>query len=79
MRQEDVGFIQRDIRDHSGFGGEFVKKHLRTLVEYEYIQVTSGKTRGTRRSYRLRADEPLERIDFTMIPDPDEMARLYQQ
>ena len=72
----EVGFIQREARERTGLGGEFIKKHLRTLVEYEYIQLTTGKSRGTRFMYRLRADEPVEKCDFSMIPTPEAMERL---
>jgi DNA primase len=72
----EVGFIQREVRERTGMGAEFIKKHLRTLVEYEYIQITTGKSRGTRFLYRLRADEPVEKCDFSMIPTPEAMERL---
>jgi len=71
-----VGFIQRDIRARTGLGAEFIKKHLRALVEYEYLQITTGRSRGTRFLYRLRADEPMERLDLGMVPTPEAIARL---
>jgi DNA primase catalytic core len=73
----EVHFIQRDLRDKTGLGGEFIKKHLRVLVEYEYVQIASGKMRGTRCSYRLRIDEPAEAIDYSMIPSPEQMAHSF--
>jgi DNA primase len=72
----EIGFIQKELREYTGLGSEYIKKHLRTLVDFEYIQITSGKSKGTRLSYRLRADEPLESIDLSMIPNPDEMGKL---
>jgi hypothetical protein len=77
LRSTEVHFIQRDLRDKTGLGGEFIKKHLRVLVEYEYVQIASGKMRGTRCSYRLRIDEPAEAIDYSMIPSPEQMAHSF--
>jgi hypothetical protein len=47
---------------------------LNNLVDLEYIQIISGRIRGTRLSYRLRKDEELEKIDLSAIPTPEEMA-----
>jgi DNA primase len=68
-----VSFIQKQVREHTGLGGEFVKKHLRILVEYEYIQLVGGKRHGTRFSYRLREDTPIGCLDVSMIPTPAEI------
>jgi hypothetical protein len=71
----EVNFTQRDVREHSEFGGEFIKKHLRLLVDYEYITYSGNKTRGARRNYRLIADEAIENIDISAIPIPEEMSK----
>jgi DNA primase len=68
-----VSFIQKQIREHTGLSGEFIKKHLRILVEYEYIQLVGGKRHGTRFSYRLREDAAIGGLDVSMIPTPEEM------
>jgi DNA primase len=73
-----VSFIQKQIREHTGLSGEFIKKHLRILVEYEYIQLVGGKRHGTRFSYRLREDAPMEGLDLSMIPTPEEMEKKIQ-
>ncbi|MCP4132430.1 MAG: hypothetical protein GY754_15770, partial [bacterium] len=79
IETREVTFIQKEVRAHTGLGGELIKKHIRTLVDYEYIQVTNGKNRGTRRSYRIRSDEPIDRVDFDMIPAPVEMGEMIKK
>jgi hypothetical protein len=75
IKPEEVSFIQRDIREYSKFNNDSIKKYLKNLVELEYIQIVSGKSRGTRLSYRLRKDEELEKIDLTIIPTPENMSK----
>jgi len=74
-----ASFIKKQILEYTGVGGEFVKKHLRILVEYEYIQVVSGKRHGTRFSYRLREDADIEILDMSMILTPEEMEKRIKQ
>jgi len=75
LESTQVSFIKKRILEYTGLGGEFVKKHLRILVEYEYIQLVSGKRHGTRFSYRLREDTAIEGLDVSMIPTPFEMEK----
>jgi DNA primase len=79
LQPVDVSFIQREVREYSRLGAEFIKKHMRSLVDYEYIQVQSGRNRGTRTSYRLRADETVEQIDLGIIPTPEAMREIAGQ
>ncbi|MBN2546069.1 MAG: hypothetical protein JXB50_09755 [Spirochaetes bacterium] len=72
-------FTQRELREFTQFGGEFIKKHLRILVDYEYIILESGKNKGTKYSYRLKSDEEIQRIDLKVIPTPVEMRELLQK
>jgi hypothetical protein len=78
LEPTQVTFIKKQILEYTGLGGEFVKKHLRILVEYEYIQVVSGRRHGTRFSYRLREDAPMEGLDVSMIPTPGDMEKKIQ-
>jgi len=55
-----------------------VKKYLRKLTDYEYLHVAHGGRRGMRNSYRLAADEPIERLDCSMIPTPEAIASRLQ-
>jgi DNA primase len=75
LQPEEVSFIQREIREQTKLGGEFIKKHLRILVEYEYLNFTSGKNKGTRYSYQLRKDEEIKNIDLNVIPTPESMRK----
>jgi DNA primase len=74
VEMTQVSFIQKDLREYSKLGGEFIKKHLRFLVDYEYLQITRGKLQGTRFSYRLREDSPLEDMDSNAMSTPEELA-----
>ena len=72
LKTVEVGLTQREIRKGVGWiGGESAKKYLRRLVSLEYLQLSHGGERGMRNSYQLVADEPLERLDFSMIPSPE--------
>jgi hypothetical protein len=45
-------------------------------VGLEYLALSHGGERGMRNSYQLVADEPMERLDFSMVPTPEEIGRL---
>jgi DNA primase len=79
LKPVEVGLTQREIRKGIGWiGGESAKKYLRRLVSLEYLQLSHGGERGMRNSYQLVADEPLERLDFSMIPSPEAIEGLLQ-
>ena len=69
----ELSFIQKDLREYTRLGSEFIKKHLRFLVDYEYLQLGGGKLHGTRFSYRLRQDGPLEDMDADSMSSPEEL------
>ena len=73
----EISFMQRDLREFTGLRHEFVKKHLRLLLNYEYITAVSGRSRGTRTVYRLRDDVDMIELDISMITTPEEMKALY--
>jgi DNA primase catalytic core len=80
LKVMEVSLSQREVRKTIGWvGGESVKKYLRRLVSLEYLQLARGGERGMRNSYQLVADEPMERLDFSMIPSPEEIQRLVVQ
>jgi len=79
LKTVEVGLTQREIRKAVGWvGGESAKKYLRRLVALEYLQLSHGGERGMRNSYQLVADEPMERLDFSMIPSPAAIQRLLE-
>jgi hypothetical protein len=50
---------------------------MRMLVEYEFLQIVSGKRHGTRFCYRLRENKPLKTLDLeSIIPTVEEMAKI---
>jgi energy-coupling factor transporter ATP-binding protein EcfA2 len=73
LQPEEVRFIQKELREGSCFGHEFVKKHIRKLVEYEYLEVLSGRTSGTRFSYRLRDSRDRKDLRENIIPTAEEL------
>ena len=78
LKVNEVSFIQKQVRQYTQLGGEFVKKHIRILVSYEYLEVTGGRRHGTRHAYRLREDKPIEEIDISMITTTDELKKLLE-
>jgi DNA primase len=68
----EVTFCQRDIRDFADFSNMYVKRNLRTLVEYEYIVKSVGRVRGSRAHYRLIKDEEIHALSFH-IPSVTEL------
>ena len=75
IKPEEVSFIQRDIREYSKFNADSIRKYLNSLVDLEYVQIISGRNRGTRFSYRLRKDEEIEKLDLSKIPAPEDMEK----
>jgi len=76
----EVTAIQKELRDYTNLGLEFVKKHLRILVDYEYVQLVGGKSHGTRWSYRLREDVPLDELRvIDVIPTPAEIKSILEK
>jgi len=76
LKPLEVGLTQREIRKSIPWvGAESVKKYLRRLVALEYLQLARGGERGMRNTYCLVADEPMERLDTSMIPKPEEIER----
>jgi 5S rRNA maturation endonuclease (ribonuclease M5) len=78
LRTEEVSFSQREIREQTDHNQMFVKRYLRVLVDYEYLHLSGSRHRGSRRSYRLVADEDIRFLDLSMIPTPEEMAGLFK-
>jgi DNA primase catalytic core len=74
VKTTEATFIQQQVRDYTGLGAPFVKKHMKILLDYEYIQPASGKRHGTRWSYRLREDRPVGELDMSVIPLPEAIA-----
>lgn len=75
----EVSFMQKDLREYSGYRHEFVKKHIRLLLNYEYLTALSGRNRGTRCIYRIRDDVDMIELDISMITTPFDMREKYEE
>jgi len=76
----EVTFIQKDVREISELGNESIKRYLRILVSYEFLQAVTGKRHGTRYSYKLREDAPIDEIDIaSIIPTVEEIKEMMQE
>jgi DNA primase len=75
LETTEVTFIQKQVRDITMLGDASVKRYLRMLTDYEYLQLIGGKRHGTRFCYRLREDKAIETMDCEVIPTPEEMEK----
>ena len=66
----DVRFRQREVSEARGLQPHFVKRYIRSLVEYEFIARVAGYRGGTY-SYQLVKNEEIRLFDISMIPTPD--------
>jgi hypothetical protein len=70
----EVTLAQREIRKEiPAYSTDMIKRGLRALVSYEYLALVKGGSRGSRNSYALVADEPIERFDYAAVPTPQEI------
>ncbi|MFA5810487.1 MAG: hypothetical protein WC935_09200, partial [Thermoleophilia bacterium] len=75
----EVTLTQRMIREQTQLGQTWVKENLRTLVEFEYLNVNKGGGERTKGFYKLRDEAAMDRADLSMIPSPEEMERKLQE
>jgi len=71
----EVVLTQREIRDYTGKGHEWVKFYLRRLVDYELI-LKKGNARGSKGYYAVAGDEALLDPDFKEILKPDQLKEI---
>nr|MDA3816653.1 toprim domain-containing protein [Prolixibacteraceae bacterium] len=69
----EVTMTQRNLREYTGFGQMWVKRHIRILVDYEYVLCIRGGSARAKGYYKLLADEPIEKIDTDGITTPKEI------
>jgi hypothetical protein len=76
----ETAFIQREVREITGLRNTSIKKYLKMMVDYEYIQALGGRRHGTRFSYRLREDAPINHVNTSeIIPGAEEIKRMMEQ
>lgn len=76
---EEISMTQREIREYTGASQSSVKIHIRELLDFEYLTVQRGGGQRSKGFYRLRKDEDIRKVDFSMIPTPQEMKQLVKQ
>jgi DNA primase len=79
LKVHEKTFTQREIREQTGFGHTWIKEHLRTLVDYEYLIVMRGGKERSKGVYRLKEDAEVTSVNFAMIPTPEEMQKKFQR
>ncbi len=77
LKAEENSFTQREIREFSGYGQTWVKKQIKALTDYEYITVIKGGTSRLKGFYRLIENKPLDELNLSIIPTPDEIKDKY--
>ena len=79
LRISEVGFTQRQIREYTGLGQSWVKQHLRSLVDLEYLVITGAGRSGSRNTYRIKSDENIGQIDISVIPTPQAIKEILEK
>ena len=66
---EEISFIQTDVREIEGIGigNESIKRYIRMMVDFEFLQVIGGKRHKVKLSYKLREDKPIKKINVAKI------------
>lgn len=72
----EVSFTQRVIREVTGASQSWVKQNLRTLVEYEYVDVVRGGSARSRGYYRIAGPRPSRQPTSGTIPTPQAIEKL---
>jgi len=76
LKPLEVSLTQRDIRAKvKSMSASSIREGMRKLVTLEYLQRERGGSRGMRNTYRLVADEPVEKLDYNMIPKPEDIKK----
>jgi hypothetical protein len=81
IKAEEVTFIRQTVIEKKlvELEADTIKKYMKMLVDYEYLQVVNGKRHGTTFCYRLREDKPIEEMDLSsIIPDVEEIKRMME-
>jgi hypothetical protein len=73
LKVTEVSVTQREIREATGFNQRWIKRYMQLLGEWEYLQVAGIRSRGSRNTYKLVTDEPIQLVDLSMIPSPEAM------
>jgi 8-oxo-dGTP pyrophosphatase MutT (NUDIX family) len=69
----EVQIGQRELREKTGLSHDVIKRNLKILVEYEFLKASGFSGRGSKKLYSLVEDAPLNLVDTSVIPSPEEM------
>ena len=72
----EISMTQRLIREYTGQSQTAVKYAVRQLIDFEYINVVKGGGERSKGFYRIKSDEEIRKVDYSMIPTPLEMKEL---
>lgn len=72
----EISMTQRQIREYTGQSQTAVKYAVRQLLDFEYINVVKGGGERSKGFYRIKSDEEIRKVDYSMIPTPLEMKEL---
>lgn len=73
----EVAVTQREIREQTELSHDVVKRNMRLLCEYEYVQV-KRKSYGGTWQYYLQNEDSLNLLDLSSIPSPELMEEMIQ-
>jgi len=79
LEVHEVSFTQRDVREYTGYGNTWVKKNMRALIDYEYVITEKGGREKSKGLYRIKGDDSIGALDFSMIPTPEKMRELLKK
>jgi DNA primase len=78
IEAREVSLTQREIREYTGLNQVWVKRHIKILLDYEYIALARGGKARSKGHYQLREDVPMEEVNLSMIPTPEELKQKIQ-
>jgi hypothetical protein len=79
---EEISFIQADVREIEGLGigNESIKRYIRIMVDFEFLQVVGGKRHKVKLSYKLREDKPIKKINVAeIIPTVEQIKEMMKK
>jgi energy-coupling factor transporter ATP-binding protein EcfA2 len=69
----EVAVTQREIREWTNLNNTYLKRQMRTLLEYEYLVLLKGGQEKSRGYYRLVKDAPIGSVELSQILSPSEL------
>jgi hypothetical protein len=79
LNPNEVSFTQRDIREYTSSNHTWVKRNIKILIDFEYIYPVKGGAARSKGFYRLREDEDMEKLDVSMILEPERIREMLEK